>query len=78
MISGITTYGFYVELPNTIEGLVRIESLKDDYYDYEQAKYRFIGQRTNKIFTLGDKVKIQVLRANVEDREIDFAMAEEK
>ncbi|WP_205666534.1 ribonuclease R [Aminipila luticellarii] len=78
VISGITTYGFYVELPNTIEGLVRIESLKDDYYDYEQAKYRFIGQRTNKIFTLGDKVKIQVLRANVEDREIDFAMAEEK
>lgn len=77
VISGVTNYGFYVELPNTIEGLVRIENLSDDYYDYEQTKYRFIGQRTNKIYALGDKVKIQVSRANVEDREIDFIIAEE-
>lgn len=77
VISGVTNYGFYVELPNTIEGLVRVENLTDDYYDYEQVKYRFIGQRTNKIYALGDKVKIQVSRANVEDREIDFIIAEE-
>lgn len=77
VISGVTNYGFYVELPNTIEGLVRVENLLDDYYDYEQAKYRFIGQRTNKIYALGDKVKIQVSRANVDDREIDFIIAEE-
>ncbi len=78
VISGVTNYGFYVELPNTIEGLVRVENLTDDYYDYEQVKYRFIGQRTNKIYALGDKVKIQVARANVEDREIDFIIAEEE
>lgn len=77
VISGITNYGFYVELPNTIEGLVRVESLNDDYYDFEQTKYRFIGQRTNKIYTLGDKVRIRVSRANVDDREIDFIIEEE-
>ncbi len=77
VISGVTNYGFYVELPNTIEGLVRIEDLKDDYYDFEQTKYRFIGQQTHKIYGLGDKVKIQVTRANIEDREIDFIIAEE-
>lgn len=77
VISGVTNYGFYVELPNTIEGLVRIETLSDDYYDYEQTKYRFIGQGSNKIYGLGDKVKIQVARANIEDREIDFIIAEE-
>ncbi len=77
IISGVTNYGFYVELPNTIEGLVRVESLLDDYYEYEQLKYRFIGQRTNKIYGLGDKVKIQVQRANIDDREIDFIIWEE-
>ncbi|QIB69980.1 ribonuclease R [Aminipila butyrica] len=78
VISGVTNFGFYVELTNTIEGLVRVESLKDDYYDYEQTKYRLIGQRTHKIYTLGDKVRIQVARAEVNDKEIDFIVAEEE
>lgn len=76
VISGVTNYGFYVELTNTIEGLVRVDDLTDDYYDYDQTKYRFIGQRFNKIYALGDKVKIQVSRANVDDREIDFIIEE--
>lgn len=76
VISGITNYGFYVQLENTIEGLVRVEDLADDYYDYDESKYRFIGQRTNHIYALGDKVRIQVQRANIEDREIDFSIAQ--
>lgn len=75
VISGITNYGFYVQLENTIEGLVRVEDLNDDYYDYDESKYRFIGQHTNHIYALGDKVRIQVQRANIEDREIDFSIA---
>lgn len=76
VISGITNYGFYVQLENTIEGLVRVEDLHDDYYDYDESKYRFIGQHTNHIYALGDKVRIQVQRANIEDREIDFSIAQ--
>lgn len=74
IISGVTSFGFYVELPNTIEGLVRIESVEDDYYDYEPAKYRYIGQRTNKIYGLGDKVRVKLIKASIEDKEIDFVV----
>ena len=75
IISGVTSYGFYVELPNTVEGLVRIESITDDYYTFEPEKYRFIGDHTARIFALGDKVEIVVERADVENREIDFSLA---
>ncbi|MFV0515912.1 MAG: ribonuclease R [Aminipila sp.] len=78
IISGVTNYGFYVELPNTIEGLVRVEDLEDDYYDFEQMKYRFIGRQTNKIYGLGDKVKVKLVKANIADREIDFIIEKEE
>jgi len=76
VISGVTSYGLYVELPNTIEGMVRIDSLYDDFYDYEAQKYRVIGRRTNKVFSLGDKVKIVVKSAYVLERQIDFDIYE--
>jgi ribonuclease R len=76
VISGVTNYGFYVQLENTIEGLVRVEGLVDDYYNYDESKYRFIGQQSNKIYALGDKLRIEVQRANIEDREIDFIIAQ--
>lgn len=74
VISGVTNYGIYVQLPNTIEGMVRLESIADDYYDYEPTKYRIVGRRTNNIYTLGQPVAIKVLRASAEDREIDFEL----
>lgn len=74
IISGVTNFGIYVELPNTIEGMVRLDSLKDDFYDYEEGKYRCIGRRTNKIYSLGDQVSIKVIGANPEERQIDFIM----
>ncbi len=77
VISGVTNFGLYVELPNTIEGMIRLDSLKDDFYDYEEGKYRVIGRQTRKIYGLGDPVKIVVLGASPEERTIDFAMVRE-
>jgi len=74
VISGVMSYGLYVELPNTIEGMIRVDSIDDDFYDYEPQKYRIIGRRTNKIFSLGDKIKIIVKSADVVERQIDFAI----
>lgn len=74
VISGVTNFGIYVELPNTVEGMVRLDSLRDDYYDYEEGKYRVIGRRTNRIYALGDQVTIEVIGASPEDRQIDFIM----
>ena len=74
VISGVTSFGLYVELPNTVEGMVRLDSLKDDFYDYEEGKYRVIGRRTNRIFALGDQVTVEVIGASPEDRQIDFIL----
>jgi ribonuclease R len=74
IISGIIQSGFFVELPNTIEGMVRIDSLTDDYYVFEGEKYRFVGERTKKIYRIGDNIIIKVLNANVSSREIDFTL----
>ncbi|MCI9598318.1 MAG: ribonuclease R [Firmicutes bacterium] len=74
IISGVTSFGIYVQLENTIEGLVRLASLQDDYYIYEAEKYRVIGERTHKTYLLGQRVRITVDSVRVEDREIDFAM----
>lgn len=72
VISGVTNFGIYVQLPNTIEGMVRLDSLNDDYYDYEESKYRVIGRHTRKIYALGDEERIVVLGASPEEHQIDF------
>ncbi|MEI8216869.1 MAG: ribonuclease R [Eubacteriales bacterium] len=74
VISGVIQSGFFVELPNTIEGMVRIDTISNDYYIFEAEKYRFIGERTKKIYRIGDNVKIKVLNANSISREIDFVL----
>ncbi|MGN0733959.1 MAG: ribonuclease R [Emergencia sp.] len=74
VISGVTSFGIYVELPNTVEGMVRLDTLKDDFYDYEEGKYRVIGRRTNRIYALGDQVTVEVIGASPEDRQIDFIL----
>ena len=71
-ISGVTSFGIFVELENTVEGLIRLENMKDDYYVYDENCIRLIGKRTNKIFKLGDKVKVKVVSANKLLRRIDF------
>ena len=74
VISGVTNFGIYVQLPNTIEGMVPLNSMKDDYYIFEKEQYRVMGERTKKIYSLGDKVRIRVLNANPRERIIDFAL----
>ena len=74
VISGVAGFGFFVELENTIEGMVRVEYLNDDYFDYEASKYRLIGRRTHKIYALGDKVMIKVHSVDIPAREINFTV----
>ncbi|MFO7814492.1 MAG: ribonuclease R [Halanaerobiales bacterium] len=76
IISGITNFGFFVELENTVEGLVHVEDLKDDYYHIRQDIHALVGERTNRRFTLGDKVEVELIKVNPEEREIDFVLAE--
>jgi ribonuclease R len=78
IISGVANFGFFVEIENTIEGMVRVDYLNDDFYDYEASKYRLIGRRTNKIYGLGDKVNIKVHSVDLLNREINFTVAEER
>ena len=77
VISGVTSYGMFVELPNGVEGLVHISSLVDDYYDFYEERYALVGTHTKNQYRLGDKVRIEVLQVNIEDVSIDFIMAGE-
>lgn len=76
VISGITSYGMYVELPNTVEGLVHVHSLEDDFYEYREEEYELRGERTGKTYRLGQRVRIQVKAADRLCRTIDFSLAE--
>ncbi len=76
-ISSVASFGFFAELENTVEGLVRVVDLKDDYYIYDEKNYRLVGERTKKIYKIGDSVKIRVVRVNKALREIDFELEEE-
>lgn len=75
VVSGITAYGMYVQLANTVEGMIKLENLNDDYYDYEAAKYRLVGRLSRKIYNLGDVMKIEVESVNLYRKEINFIPA---
>ncbi|MGM7702811.1 ribonuclease R [Pseudalkalibacillus sp. Hm43] len=72
VISGVTNFGLFIELPNTIEGLVHVSYLTDDYYHFNEQQYAMIGERTGNVFRIGDEIQIRVLNVNVEERAIDF------
>lgn len=72
IISGVTSFGFFVQLANTIEGLVHVQTLNDDYYEYQAATFTLIGVSRKNTFRLGDKVIVKVKVANKEKRVIDF------
>ncbi len=74
IISSVTNFGFFVELDNTVEGLIRFENLDDDYYIYNDASKSLIGEHTGKVYKLGDKVKVQVISADKDTRRIDFTI----
>ena len=77
VISGVTEWGFFVELDNTVEGLVRVTELTDDFYQYYEDTYELVGEATNRRFKLGQKVRIRVEHCDRIMRTIDFALADE-
>lgn len=77
MVSGVTGWGLYVELPNTVEGLVHVSSLKGDYFYYDENKYELVGQMTNRTYKLGQKLHVKVSFADRFNRTIDFVLPEE-
>jgi ribonuclease R len=76
VISGVTTWGMFVELPNTIEGMIRVSEMEDDYYIYDEERYQMVGEHTRKVYKLGQKVTVEVLNADKIQRTIDFALVE--
>ena len=74
MISGITHYGLYVELPNTVEGLVHVNSLEDDYYEYDEDAYELKGEHSGKSYRLGERIKIYVKSTDRLCKTVDFAL----
>ncbi len=78
VISGVTEWGIYVELVDCkCEGMISMRDLTDDFYDYDEDNYRLIGKRTGRQFQLGDGLKVEVARANLAKRQLDFVLAEE-
>lgn len=77
VISGISTWGIYVELPNTIEGMVHVANMQDDHYDYHEDRYEMAGVHTGRSYKLGQTVYVRVIGADSLTRTIDFEMADE-
>jgi ribonuclease R len=78
IISSVTNFGMFVELPNTVEGLVHISSLEDDYYIYDEQHLCLMGERTKSVYKLGDQVKIIVTRVDLDNHDIYFDLVKEK
>lgn len=75
IISSVTSFGLFVELENTVEGLIRLGDMTDDYYNFHQEHMILVGERTSKIYRIGDEVEITVNRVNMSDHTIDFVFA---
>ena len=78
IITGVENFGFFVELDNMVEGLVHVNSLKGDYYNYVEELLCLIGQNTKKRYTMGDSVKVKCVGASKEARTIDFELVGDK
>jgi ribonuclease R len=78
VISGVTEWGIYVEIiENQCEGMVALRDLDDDYYEYDEENYRIIGRSNGKIYTLGDKVTIEVVKADLQKKQLDYKLVRE-
>lgn len=74
IISNVTSFGMFVELDNTIEGLVHMSNMEDDYYQYDEIHHMLIGERRKRTFRIGDSVRIRVQNADISSRTIDFVL----
>ncbi len=77
IISGVTSWGMFVELTNTVEGMIRLSDMKDDYYFYDEQRYQLVGEHSKKTYNLGQKVRVKVDNADKFMRTIDFVLVEE-
>ncbi|SDO71678.1 ribonuclease R [Paenibacillus sp. yr247] len=78
IISSVTGFGMFVELDNTVEGLIRLSDLTDDYYNYHERQHALIGERTSKVYRIGDSTKVRVARVNMDEHTIDFELVDMK
>lgn len=78
VISGVTEWGLYVELENTVEGLVHVNTMTDDYYTYDREQYLLKGDMTKKVYAMGQKVKVRVEGADIQTKSIDFSLEREE
>lgn len=78
VICSIQAFGMFVELDNTIEGLVHVMDMRDDFYIYDEKQKSFIGQRRKRVFRLGDRIKVKVKSTNLETKTVDFVVMKEK
>ena len=76
-ISGLTNFGIFVELPNTIEGMIALRDLRDDHYVFDETKYQIVGENSKKVFTFGEHLKVILARCIPETRTIDFVLDED-
>lgn len=74
IVSSVTSFGMFIELDNTVEGLVRLADMNDDYYIFDENSFTILGERTKKMFRIGDVVRIRVDKVNVDFKEIDFGL----
>ncbi len=75
-VSGVTPFGIFVELDNLIEGLVHISIMNKNYYIFDEKMLALIGERTKQRFTIGDVVKVKIVRTNIENRQIDMELVD--
>lgn len=76
VISGVISSGLFIELPNTVEGFVHVNTLKDDYYKYDERSYALMGERTKRMYRIGDEQRVRVTNVNIDSRQVDFIIVE--
>lgn len=76
VISSVTNFGLFIELENTVEGLIHVSYMTDDYYHFDERSYALIGERTANVYRIGEEVRIKVIGVNIEERAVDFELVE--
>ncbi|GKS80807.1 ribonuclease R [Ligilactobacillus pabuli] len=76
VVSSVTKFGMFIALPNTVEGLIHISQIQDDYYEYLEKQMALVGRRTKQTYRIGQPVKVKLINVNVEQKEVDFTLAE--
>ncbi len=78
LISSVTSFGIFVELENTVEGMVHVSYMNDDYYYYDEDTYSLYGERTGKVYRIGDRVRVRVTGVNIDEHKVDFELVSEE